>query len=271
MKFAINYSPQAQALIDDGKIEIDLFKCPDWVGLVADAQKNQKAYIHFPISIGRETPIADLDLGEVERWIEKTDTVHVNAHISPIKARFPDNIDREGVLETLIEDTEILTSRFGKDYVVLENIPFHRHNIERGNLEYSVDPDLIRELVETTGCGFLFDISHAQLSCDALGYDYSEYVAKLPMHRLMELHTTGIGLAPDGHKTDHLELLDADWRRLEDIVTGICDGKYNMPRIMAFEYGGITEVFDWRSEPHVIESQVPRMMALTRSVALASQ
>jgi hypothetical protein len=30
MEFALNYSPQAAQLLQEGRIEIDRYKCPDW-------------------------------------------------------------------------------------------------------------------------------------------------------------------------------------------------------------------------------------------------
>ncbi len=37
-RFALNYSPQAADLLRAGQIEIDLFKCPAWPDLIAEAQ-----------------------------------------------------------------------------------------------------------------------------------------------------------------------------------------------------------------------------------------
>jgi|GEM_PF-3341121 len=34
MRFALNYSPQAAVLLAEGRIEIDLYKCPDWSDLM---------------------------------------------------------------------------------------------------------------------------------------------------------------------------------------------------------------------------------------------
>src|SRR5688500_10946505 len=123
MRFALNYSPQATTLRAAGRIEIDVYKCPDWVDLVATAQQDHPVYIHFPIVAGRNT-IPTLDLDAIESWIARTDTLHVNAHFAPRLTDLPEGIDRDGVVEHGVREMEILTRRFGPERVILENVPY---------------------------------------------------------------------------------------------------------------------------------------------------
>ena len=53
MNFAINYSPQAGELLKQGKIEINLFKCPDWPELIQEASALAPVYVHFPLIAGQ--------------------------------------------------------------------------------------------------------------------------------------------------------------------------------------------------------------------------
>ncbi|QGS69666.1 hypothetical protein CV093_19595 [Oceanobacillus sp. 143] len=58
MKFAMNYSVEAKQLVDQGIIDIDMFKCPDFdQQLIRDAQEARHAYVHFALYAGQKIPM----------------------------------------------------------------------------------------------------------------------------------------------------------------------------------------------------------------------
>ena len=81
MKFAINYSPQAEKLWRDGAIQVDLFKCPDWPDLVEKVGELHAVYVHCSLQAGRgRLQSADIDL--LRRWLDQTDTLVINTHFA---------------------------------------------------------------------------------------------------------------------------------------------------------------------------------------------
>lgn len=261
MRFALNYSPQAADLLAGGSIHIDLFKCPDWPDLVADAEKTRPVYIHFPIQVGKGT-VMNLDLSEIEEWIARTETIFVNAHFTPSNEVFGKHGDMDQIAAIAYEELTRLVQRFGAERVILENVPYNNRVEARGILPIAVDPQLISNVIRASGCGLLLDISHAQLACEYLGMELPDYIATLPVERLGELHVTGIGEGKHGERTDHMGLDQADWQRYEWAMQQIHSGKWATPKVVAFEYGGIGPIFDWRSKTEVIEQQVPRLRSL---------
>lgn len=260
MKFAINYSPQAAELVQAGAIEIDLFKCPDWPEVVSVAQPVKPVYIHFPIKIGQGV-LADVDFAAIETWLNTTDTVHINSHLVATQDYVGAEATVDDVIDSIVREVETLTRHFGADRVTVENIPYRPSSQHH---PHTVDPHLIQAVVKATGCGFLFDVSHAVLTCENTAHDFESYVAALPLHRLRELHITGIETVDD-RRTDHMPLHAEDWQRIEWVVGQIRAGYWPEPHVMAFEYGGITDKFDWRSDSHVIAQQVPRLYELAHS------
>ena len=121
-------------------------------------------------------------------------------------------------------------------------------------------------MVEETGAGFLLDISHARLSAQHIGLDAIDYLSQMPGEALRELHVTGIGHDRQGMVCDHLGLTAADWPFVEWVLERIRAGVWAQPWVLAFEYGGITPLFDWRSDPNVIAAQVPRLVELAASI-----
>ncbi|GEN86148.1 hypothetical protein [Oceanobacillus sojae] len=53
MKLAVNYSSEAYHLVNEGKIDVDVFKCPDLNDkLIETAQSCRPAYVHFNLDAG---------------------------------------------------------------------------------------------------------------------------------------------------------------------------------------------------------------------------
>ena len=270
MKFAINYSPQAERLWRRAAIEIDLFKCPPCENLVAQARQSHAVYVHFDFMAGRGH-LADVDLDEVARWLETTETVVVNTHLAALDSDFGADEPRgaEQVIQRAVRDVEVLGQRFGNENVVVENVPYPV-GWAKGLLAEVADPAVLSEIVRRTGCGLLLDVAHAIRACEGTGCaDVKGYLNALPIHALRELHV--VGILPykdaDGLRRDHYALTDDDWAMAEWAVAQIRQGRWWQPEVMAFEYGGVGPIFAERSDAAVIAEQTPRLYSLAQSVS----
>lgn len=269
MFFAINYSPQAAALLREGRIHIDRFKCPDWPDLIAEAAALCPPYVHFPLAVGRG-PISALD--KIAALREQTATPFVNTHFLPQDRHTGVDRDARGpqaeerLVAAALEDLRPLIERFGAERVTVENAPYHA-SYEADVPALAHYPQVLRHVVEQAGCGFLLDLGHALISARHLGMDETDYLNTLPVEHIRELHITGLVQQPETEEWhDHFELFAADWERLEWALEQMRTGRWARPELMAFEYGGVGPIFDWRSETRVIAEQVPRLYALAHSV-----
>ena len=272
MEFALNYSTQAAALLREGRIEIDRFKCPDWSDLVAQALAIRPVYVHFPLRAGTGT-VGETDWSQIHAFLEQTNTPCVNLHLAPKVKDFPgiptdtqDPTHVEMIVERMIADVEQVVVQFGSDRVIVENVPLRI--AEDKFLRPAVEPAVIRRVVEATGCGLLLDLSHARITARNLDLDEREYVSQLPVERLRELHITGLGLK-DGRLADHLPMTSEDWPAVEWAFERIGAGDWARPLIVAVEYGGVGASFAWRSNAAVIAADVPRLYALHREASIA--
>ena len=153
-------------------------------------------------------------------------------------------------------DLEPALRRFGSDAVIVENLIYRGE--DRGLLRAGVMPEVLSDLVDGTGCGFLLDVSHARITAATLGLDPWRYLDSLPVHALRELHVTGVHVI-DGSLRDHLPFQATDWEFLDGVVARVLAGAWPTPGIVAFEYGGVGPVFEWRSDADVLAEQLPRM------------
>lgn len=270
MKFAINYSPQAARLISKDKVKIDYFKCPGDQELVAQARAHARVVVHFNNLSAGSGKVENVDWDRITQLLDETGTPFVNLHLAPYAADIPDvppddpNQAQAGqVIEVMLRDVQALTSRFGPERVILENVPYRGSN---GNtIRTGVEPQVISEIVRETGCGFLLDISHARIAARHLGMDEREYMLGLPCHRLQELHFTGLHQV-NGIWADHLPVLDEDWPVLGWVVERIQLGEWAHPWLLTFEYGGVGVRYAHRSDPDVIAGQVPRLYEIISHV-----
>ncbi len=95
-------------------------------------------------------------------------------------------LSRDQALHNIVRNARALAGRLPVP-LLLENIPMfpnlaHMHVTE---------PDFIAAVIEQTGCDLLLDLAHARVSADVLGYDMYDYVSRLPLERVVELHLSG--------------------------------------------------------------------------------
>lgn len=266
MQFALNYSPQAAELLRAGRIQFDLYKCPDWPDLIEEAQAQAPAYVHFPLIAGQRN-IDAVGLDRIEALLAQTGTHFVNTHIAPRYEDLDNPDDPDEVVRRVLDDVLPLVERFGAERVIVENIPFP--DFDDAKPRTVILPQVIRRIIQESGCGFLLDIGHARLTSEYLGIDTRDYITQLPVERLCEVHITGIGLSPEGQRNDHMPMTGEDWSLLEWALMSIRRGMWGRPRIVACEYGGVGEMFAWRSSAAVMLEDVPRMYGLIRQIQMA--
>jgi uncharacterized protein (UPF0276 family) len=262
MKLSVNYSIELANLLKEGIVDVDLIKCADWPDMIATARRLKPVYVHFPLDAGSTSGRA-ANYAAADAMARDTGTPYVNMHLVTWHRDFPtlpaDSVDADllaQVTELMLEHVADAAAFVRPDRLILENIPYFGPKGEFHRA--SVEPAVIRRVVEQSGCGFLLDLSHARIAAHYLGVDPYDYVAQLPVERIRELHVTGVRPVK-GRLSDHMDLSDEDWRFVTFALKRIRAGDWARPWTIALEYGGIGEPFAWRSDQRVLERQVPRL------------
>ena len=113
--------------------------------------------------------------------------------------------------------------------VLVENLP--RRSWPRPAC--TADPAFISAVVEETGCGFLLDLAHARVAAHYFGLPARDYVSRMPLDRLVEVHVSGPRPGPfcDGRLIDaHQPMLEADY----DLLAWVLE--QSTPRAVTLEY-----------------------------------
>lgn len=261
MRFAVNYSDPAAQLLARGAIRLDLFKVPPWPELIARSSRSAPAYVHFDLSAGSRSPDPS-QFPAVAQVRQQTATPFVNTHLATRLAETSDH-SRAATEAKLLADVGRLVEHFGAENVVVETV--YNTDAERFFVPVCFDPAVVTRVVEAAGVGLILDLSHARLAAMDRGEDERGYIARLPVHRLRELHVTGVG-EEEGALVDHKELSAADWALLEWTMDQVRAERWARPWCAALEYGGVSSVFLKRTKPGVLETQAPRVYELVRSV-----
>lgn len=257
-KFALNYSTHAGDLVIESKIDPDLWKCPGWQGIIHTAEKTRPVYIHFEIEVGNGK-FSQLDYEKIASFLATTQTPHLNCHLgAPPEMRNGSQRDRAQLLKAWVADLDRLKKRFPNVALIAENLPYFPIYPQ---YTLSSDSKLIGAALKETGTDLLFDLSHARISATHLGVELQAYMEPLPMESLRELHITGLKHV-HGYWHDHFELVGQDWEFASWAADQIKTGAWRQPEIVAFEYGGVGDVFSWRTDRALIEEQVPRLKDL---------
>lgn len=88
-------------------------------------------------------------------------------------------------------------------------------------------------MVRESGCGFLLDLAHARVAASYQGQPARDYLARLPLERLVEIHVSGPRPGPyqDGRLIDaHQPMQEAD----RDLLSWVLER--GRPRAVTLEY-----------------------------------
>jgi uncharacterized protein (UPF0276 family) len=273
MKLAINYSPQTAELLAKQRVEFDLYKTTEWPEMIAEAQKQCPATVHFPLMAGRHN-IDAVGIPLIEDRLATTATVYVNTHLAPHAKDFDmvfDTRDKR-YLEPLVEamETDIvrMVEHFGSEKIILENANYDPNYQVPVLVIY---PEVITRVVDKTNCGFLLDLAHARMSAVYLGIDMKEYINRLPLYALRELHVAGTRYVEEQKRlVDHYPMTDDDWALTEWALDNIHKGEWPEPNVVALEYGGTNAFFSENSEVPVLAHDIPRLRELILGVEESS-
>jgi len=124
MRFAVNYSTKLAELIKAGKLDCDLFKCPEWEGLLKAASSVKPVYLHLDINVGRGE-VSQLNFEKLRKMLAETGSPHVNCHLSGTQnLKVGSKADRTKLLKLWIKEIEVLKKEFEGYPVISENLPF---------------------------------------------------------------------------------------------------------------------------------------------------
>jgi len=98
--------------------------------------------------------------------------------------------------------------------------------------DYITDPEFINSIVIDNDINFLFDISHAKISAINSGVNYGEYLSKLPLNKVNQIHISKERVNSKGEVFDAHELpSDSETKEFLNFFK-----RYNTLKYLTVEY-----------------------------------
>ncbi len=253
MKLAVNYSEPLRQLLQEDAVRIDLIKCPDWEGMIAEAEQVGDVTLHYDLRVGFGETF-EVDFSRIQGLRQRTFTPHVNTHlVTPGDFNRDDPRELEAINRLWREEINLMTEHLGDEAVALEHFPYTEAT---PNILPAADSAIFSQVITDTDCRLLLDLAHATITAQSLKIDVRDYIRALPLDRLVELHVTGVK-QHNGILTDHFEMLPEDWALFEWALSEIRSGNWRAPEVVAFEYGGVGGAFAWRTDYDFLKRQIP--------------
>jgi uncharacterized protein len=154
---------------------------------------------HFPLiphslnlSLGSAESVDEAYLEKLAALIERINPPWWSEHICFTKA---DGINighlaplpfTEEAVEVLIKNIQ-KTKTVIKTPLILENITY----MVRFPFAELNEAEFIRKVIEATNCGLLLDVTNLYINSQNHGYDWREFLQKLPLEQVVQLHFVG--------------------------------------------------------------------------------
>jgi uncharacterized protein (UPF0276 family) len=190
------------ALLADRRITLDHIKIGLWQGIegarrelaaLPPALRALPVLLHGDNQAAGQGPIPAQELRALADLVEQTRTPWFSVHI---EYRTPAELEafragglpltRGQAVERIAARVEQLKQALAVP-VLLENVP----PCPADAPDMVADPEFIAEVLVEADCDMLLDLSHARLSGDRFGLPYEDYLLRLPLGRVVEVHVSG--------------------------------------------------------------------------------
>ena len=243
-------------------VQVDLIKCPDWEGMISEAEKLGDVILHYDLKAGLGATFK-VNFDRIKALKARTQTPHVNTHLVTPESFDPEDAQALAEINHLWrEEIALMVKHLGKKGVALEQFPY---TDATPHILTAADSAIFSQVILDSDCQLLLDLAHASITSQSLGLKVEDYIEALPLDRLVELHITGIR-PHNGILTDHFEMMPEDWRLFEWALDEIRAGNWQEPEVVAFEYGGVGAPFVWRTEYEFLKTQVPKLYEMVHIV-----
>jgi uncharacterized protein len=236
IRLAANWSTPLEKLLRKIDPPVDYLKIPlerDCASQLERARPLRPVLLHGwgpPYRAGmREIPDTDL----LRTLARTSGTPYLSVHLDLQPEDFDGEPTESQALERVAASVRHLREITGLD-VLLENSASYSWS-ERPN--FVVSPEFIASALEAANANLLLDLAHVRVSAYHRTETDLDYLERLPLHRVREIHVSGPRLEADGLRDRHLPLTDTDYAFLEHALT-----RTKFVHTLTLEYGGIPDV-----------------------------
>jgi uncharacterized protein (UPF0276 family) len=231
IQIGCNYSHELIELLKEEAIEID------WIKLANEHSYDDQfqhvdgirpCLFHIVPCTLSHKHLNGWNINRVNQSIHECKSPHVGVHFRGALDNYNNReLIKKYVVKKIREWKSIVKCEYLIENMALNRLPSEQHIL--------TEPSFIKEVCEEAEIGLLLDISHLKVSAYYLGMTENEYLHKLPLYLVREIHVNGPRKNSDGYFDAHESMRKEDYTFLEEVL------KVTKPRIVTLEYGGDEE------------------------------
>ncbi|HSC05483.1 MAG TPA: DUF692 domain-containing protein [Steroidobacteraceae bacterium] len=191
------------------------------------------------LSLGSVDALDRRHLENLKRIVERFEPALVSEHLSwgSVSGRyFNDLLPLPYTVEALNHMVERVTQlqEFLGCQILIENVSSY--------LEFTCssmsEPEFLATLAAQSGCGLLLDLNNIYVSAQNHGFDAREYIARMPLTAVREIHLAGHGRNRHG---DRYILIDTHG-------THVCSDVWALYAIAIQRFGDVPTLIEWDTD-----------------------
>ncbi|MCM3109552.1 multinuclear nonheme iron-dependent oxidase [Lederbergia lenta] len=259
MELGCNYSEELLALINQKHIDVDWIKLSRedkvWEELPF-ARPIKPVHLHILPNAGQPN-LDKLNWDDINRAIEACGAPHIAIHLSSLPRYWINEaVSKEEILESLVKGVTYCKEQISVD-LLIENVPYYDF---KGTLRPATDPDVIEQVCQQVGVGFMLDLAHLRVASWHRNEDLNEYLFAMPLHQVREIHVSGPAMFPGvGLRDRHLEMQEIDYDLLKLTL------QHTHAKYLTLEYGGTGPKMEWRSDKTTLKNQLLQLRKIIQN------
>lgn len=238
MRIGCNWSKALKYLLENGDVKIDYIKSGAY-GTFDEEFNTMRSFRPILIhGLGYLEHAGMKDIGIVDfnfanSTIKKCGSPHYGLHLAIENSEMDPGMTDEDIYERMSRQIRIFKKHLSVP-LLLENIPDSPYDrVVYDHYPY-IMPEQINRAVLDNDVSFLLDLTHAKITALFHGWDIHEYIRRLPLERVAEIHVNGPGYDKDGFPADtHQAMGDEDYELLDWVLN------FTNPAIVTLEYVGV--------------------------------
>lgn len=257
MYIGCNWSKALKLLIEKNSIRIDYIKSFGYGNFKEDfkTMRSMRPILVHGLGYYENTgmnDIARIDFNSANSIIKKCNSPHYGLHLAIRANDMLTGMTEDDIYKRMSNQIQLFKKSLSVP-LLLENSPDTPHDREAFDLYPYVMPEQIYKLVLENDVSFLLDITHAKITAKYRGWDIYDYIGRLPLDYVVEIHTNGSGHDENGFPMDtHQAMEEEDYELLEWVLDR------TNPKIVTLEFNEV-ETEDYDKIIYSLEKQLNRI------------
>lgn len=222
-------------LIEGKQIQVDGIQVGPYFSLEKIRQcRSQLPHCQFHFH-GNRIPSSSIAIERFKAYLVNSDSPWASMHIALIPSYavwlgsryniYPPVPGVERATRQLIEQIARVKAAINGP-VILENMPV----LPSRRYVFQVDPVRISEILAVTQCNLLLDTAHARIAAHMLGLDIYDYLSRLPLEKVVQIHVSGSRSKGLYYRDVHEPLQEIDYVILKWVLAR------TKPHMLTLEY-----------------------------------